>query len=89
MNRIFFSYDTTGGKKQPEKSGNYNKYSSGYSQKFFNMMTSGFSKMAVFARFFPIWRIWPFLPVLYTSSGTTGDNKQPEKSGNYNLYSNG
>ena len=48
-----------------------------------------FSKYCVFVLFCPIWLILPFLPFLYNSSGTTWDNKQQGKSGNYNKYSNG
>ena len=45
--------------------------------------------LCVFVRFCPSCAFCAFLPALYTSSATTGDNKQPEKSGNYNIYSNG
>ena len=79
-----------GTKKQPEKHGNYNIYSNGQSQKFFNVMT-GFwltQKIAIscFVKFFvcfcALWPICPILPFFYTSADITGDNKQPGKSGN-------
>ena len=34
--------------------------------------------LPVFVRFCPIWPIFSFLPVLYTSSGTTGDKNSQE-----------
>ena len=85
------------GQKQPGKSGNYNIYSNGYSQKFFNVMTrfwlipkpaiSCIEKfLCVFVRFGRFSRLCPFWTF---SSCTTWDNKQPGKSWNYNIYSNG
>ena len=45
-----------------------------------------FVRIARFCLFLPIWLI---LPALYTFSVTNEDNKQLEKSENFNLYSNG
>ena len=97
---LYITSGTTGDNKQSGNPGNYNIYSNGQSQKFLNVMTwfwlipkhaiSCIEKfLCVLVRFCAFWQICPFLPVLNTSSETTGDNKQPGKSDNYNIFSNG
>ena len=83
------SSGTTEDNKQPEKSGNLYIFK----RQVTNIITfdDGLSHTLInFCAFLCVLAdLAFFFPVLYTSLGTTGDNKEPGKSGNYNIYSNG